>query len=101
MRMRVLTLAAAAALFSAPAFAQGGAVVGVVAPPPPEVITYVTEQPIAGSVVFEGELVVGHPLPEVVVVQPVPDFEVYSYAVVNDRRVIVDASTRHVIHVID
>lgn len=130
MKARLIALAASAVLLSSPAFAQegtaagiaGGATTGAVLggpvgavvggavgaalgtaidPPPPAVVTYVTAQPVAGSVVYEGDLVVGEPLPQVAVVQPVPQYDMYGYAVVNDRYVIVDANSRQVVQVIN
>lgn len=77
-----------------------GAVIGsAIDPPPAEVRGYVVEQQ-APSVVVAEPVVVGEPLPEVVVLHPVPQSE-YRYAVVNDRRVIVEPGTRRVIEVIE
>ncbi|MBR0694992.1 DUF1236 domain-containing protein [Bradyrhizobium lablabi] len=53
------------------------------------------------SVVVRERVVVGEPLPETVVLHPVPRYTDYGYAVVNDRRVIVEPRTRKVIRVID
>jgi hypothetical protein len=80
-----------------------GAVVGtVIDPPPQKVVTYVREAPApTARVVVKEKLVVGQPLPETVIVTPVPENPTYSYAVVNDERVIVEPSTRKVIQVID
>ena len=46
-------------------------------------------------------VVVGEPLPAEVELRPVPRHTEYRYAVVNDRRVIVDPRTRKVIKIID
>ena len=46
-------------------------------------------------------VVVGEPLPEVVELRPVPNHVEYRYAVVNDRRVIVEPRTRRVIRILD
>jgi hypothetical protein len=43
---------------------------------------------------------VGQPLPETVVVIPVPDDPKYAYAIINDQRVIVEPSSLKVIQVI-
>jgi hypothetical protein len=40
-------------------------------------------------------------LPAAVELRPVPNYTEYRYAVVNDRRVIVDPRTRGVIRIID
>lgn len=65
---------------------------------PSTVRTYVTEQTVP-SVVLEGELVRGEILPETVEVIAIPDQPDYGYAIVNDRRVILDPNTRTVIEV--
>ena len=53
------------------------------------------------SVVVRERVVVGEPLPEVVELRPVPNHVEYRYAVVNDRRVIVEPRTRRVIRILD
>jgi Protein of unknown function (DUF1236) len=53
------------------------------------------------SVTIRERIVVGEPLPETVVLRPVPSHAEYRYAVVNDRRVIVEPRTRKIIKVID
>ena len=53
------------------------------------------------SVVVQERVVVGEPLPPTVVLRPVPNYTHYRYAVVNDRRVIVEPRTRRVIKIID
>jgi hypothetical protein len=78
----------------------GAALGTVLAPPPAEVREVVVGAP-AQSVRVDGQIVVGEPLPEVVMVQPVPGYETYSYAVVNEQRVIVDPQTRTVIQVVE
>ena len=78
-----------------------GAVVGTVIDPPQKVATYVREVPAPSArVVVKEKVVVGQPLPETVVVTPVPDDPTYAYAVINDERVIVEPSSRKVIQVI-
>lgn len=78
-----------------------GAVLGTaIDPPPQEVITYVQEQPAPAPVVVQEEIVVGKPIPETVVLTPVPDHTNYSYAVVNEQRVIIDPKTRTVVQVL-
>jgi hypothetical protein len=57
--------------------------------------------PRSDSVVVRERVVVGEPLPETVVLRPVPNYTEYRYAVVNDRRVIVEPRTRKVIKIID
>jgi hypothetical protein len=55
----------------------------------------------AQNVVIEEHVVVGEPLPPRVRLYPVPRYERYRYAVVNDERVIVDPRTRRVIRIIE
>jgi Protein of unknown function (DUF1236) len=80
-----------------------GAAAGTAIDPPPErVITYVREQPVpAQPVVVEREVVIGQPLPQTVVLTPVPEAPEYAYTYVNERRVIVDPNTYTVVQVID
>ena len=85
--------------------AAGGAVTGAIVgtaidPPPQEVVTYVQEQPAPAPVTVSQEIVVGKPVPETVVLTPVPSNEHYAYAVVNDQRVIIDPRTHTVVQVV-
>ncbi|GAB1584725.1 DUF1236 domain-containing protein [Phyllobacterium phragmitis] len=95
------------AIVGGPAGAAVGGVAGAIAgtlldSPPKKVITYVEEQPAPSEdVVVQQKIVVGEPLPEAVTVTPIPDSPKYAYAVVNHQRVIVDPSTRTVIHLVD
>lgn len=79
----------------------GAALGTAIDPPPREVITYVREQPVAAPVVVERQVVVGEPLPKTVVLTPVPQHREYSYAIVNDQRVIVDPRTHTVVQIIE
>lgn len=80
-----------------------GAIVGAaIDPPPQKVVTYVQEAPAPSTrVIIEEKVVVGQPLPQTVVVTPVPENPNYAYAIVNDERVIVEPSSRKVIQVIN
>ncbi|WP_416068136.1 DUF1236 domain-containing protein [Rhizobium sp. ZK1] len=80
-----------------------GAIIGTaIDPPPQKVVTYVREAPTPEArVVVKEKIVVGQPLPQTVVVTPVPDNPKYAYAVVNDERVIVEPSSRKVIQVLN
>lgn len=75
-----------------------GAVAGTVIAPPRQVKTYVVENQ-RPSVAYEGEVVVGKPLPETVEVYRVPDSD-YSYTVINEKRYIVDGD-RRVVEVVE
>jgi hypothetical protein len=77
-----------------------GAAVGAGLEIPNAVITSV-EGERAPSVVVRERVVVGEPLPPQVELRPVPRYTEYRYAVVNDRRVIVDSRTRRVIKIIE
>lgn len=79
----------------------GAALGTAIDPPPQEVVTYVQEQPApATPIVVERQIEVGQPLPETVVLTPVPDHDNYAYAVVNEQRVIVEPQSRTVVQVI-
>ncbi len=77
-----------------------GAAVGAGLEIPNAVITSV-EAERAPSVVVRQRVVVGEPLPPQVELRPVPRYTEYRYAVVNDRRVIVEPRTRRVVKIID
>jgi len=64
----------------------------------PEVQTWITQQS-APSVTFQGDVTVGTVLPESVHITEVPKFKKYSFVVLNNKKVVVDASTRKVIAV--
>ncbi|MBB4507998.1 DUF1236 domain-containing protein [Rhizobium leguminosarum] len=98
--------AATGAIVGGPVGAAVGGIVGGVAgsvidPPPQQVVTYVQQAPAPTErIVVREKVVVGQPLPETVVVTPIPDDPKYAYAIVNDQRVIVEPSSRKVIQVI-
>jgi len=77
-----------------------GAAVGVGLEIPNAVITSVQGER-APSVVVRERVIVGEPLPAEVELRPVPHYTQYDYAVVNDRRVIVEPRTRRVIKIIE
>jgi uncharacterized protein DUF1236 len=76
-----------------------GAAVGAAVEIPNAVITSIPRS--EPSVVVRERVVVGEPLPPAVVLRPVPNYREYRYAVVNDRRVIVEPRTRRVVRIID
>ena len=76
-----------------------GAAVGAAVEIPNAVITAIPRGD--RSVVVQERVVVGEPLPPSVELRVVPNHTEYRYAVVNDRRVIVEPRTRKVIRVID
>lgn len=76
-----------------------GAAVGAGLEIPNAVITSIPrDEP---SVVVRERVVVGEPLPDTVVLRPVPRYTEYRYAIVNDHRVIVDQRTHRVVRIID
>jgi Protein of unknown function (DUF1236) len=75
-----------------------GAAVGLGLEIPNAVITSI---PRERSVTVRERVVVGEPLPPTVKLRTVPSHTEYRYAVVNDRRVIVEPRTRKVIRIID
>jgi hypothetical protein len=77
-----------------------GAAVGAGLEIPNAVITSVQGER-GPSVVVRERVIVGEPLPPEVELRPVPHHTQYEYAVVNDRRVIVEPRTRKVIKIID
>lgn len=73
-----------------------GGMAGAVVDPPAEVTTYVRTQP-GTSYTYDGQIVVGQPLPSAVTVYEVPKYDRYSWAYVNGQRILVDRSSRKVI----
>ncbi len=108
MRIQLLAASAALVMVSSAAFAQSTVIVQEPAPVvtgstvvvPGEVRTYVMEQSVP-SVAYQGEVIVGAPLPETVEVHTVDGYNDYAYTVVNERRVLVNPQTRTVIQVLD
>jgi Protein of unknown function (DUF1236) len=77
-----------------------GAAVGAGLEIPNAVITSIQGERVP-SVTVRERVVVGAPLPATVELRPVPNYTQYRYAVVNDRRVIVEPKTRKIIKIID
>jgi len=77
-----------------------GAAVGAGLEIPNAVITSIQGERVP-SVRVRERVVVGEPLPATVELRPVPNYTQYRYAVVNDRRVIVEPRTRKIIKIID
>jgi hypothetical protein len=109
MRTLIAVLGIAGLAIAAPASAQTTTTTtvvterpaaGTVVVVPDEVRTYVTQQR-TNSVVLEGPVVVGQPLPDTVEYQVIPDNDGYAYAIVNDQRVLIDPKTRSIIEVYD
>jgi hypothetical protein len=95
------------AIVGGPVGAAVGGVAGAIAgtaidPPPREVVTYVEQQPApSSSITIEQPVAVGKPVPDTVVLTPIPDNTQYAYTVVNNQRVIVDPQTYTVVQVIE
>jgi Protein of unknown function (DUF1236) len=77
-----------------------GAAVGLGLEIPNAVITSIQGERVP-SVTVRERVVVGEPLPATVQLRAVPNYTQYRYAVVNDRRVIVEPKTRKIIRIID
>ena len=77
-----------------------GAAVGAAVEIPNAVITSIPADR-GRSVTVRERVVVGEPLPPTVELRAVPSHTEYRYAVVNDRRVIVEPRTRKIIKIID
>ena len=93
-------LAAAAILLPAMAGAQTTIIETTGAAPPDEVITYVQRER-GPSVRLEGDIGVGFALPSNIEVRTIPRHDRYGWAIVNERRVLVEPGTRRVIRVIE
>ena len=65
----------------------------------PETRTFVLEHKTE-SVVVEGDVAVGTPLPETVQIQTIPDAQ-YGYVYVQDRPVLVDPQNRQIIQIVE
>ena len=77
-----------------------GAAVGLGLEIPNAVITSIQGERVP-SVTVRERVVVGQPRPRTVELRPVPNYAEYRYAVVNDRRVIVEPRTRKIIKIVD
>lgn len=75
-----------------------GAAVGAAIVVPDTVVTYIQTQPQPQPVYLTGEVVIGAALPPTVTLMPIPDYA-YSYASVNGQLVLVDPSTRAIVHI--
>jgi len=77
-----------------------GGTVGAATEPPPGAITYVEREDVP-SVTVQERVVVGEPLPSAVELRPIPEYREYRYAVVNQKRVIVEPRTRKIVKIIE
>jgi uncharacterized protein DUF1236 len=77
-----------------------GGTMGAAAEPPAGVVTYV-ERERGPSVTVQERVVIGEALPETVELRAVPDHTEFRYAVVNQKRVIVDGRSRKVVKIIE
>ena len=93
-------LVATTMLWPALATAQTTIIETTGAAPPDEVVTYVQRERVP-SVRVEREVTVGSTLPDTIELRTIPRHDTYGYAVVNERRVIVEPRTRRVIRIIE
>ena len=91
--MKRIAMIVAALVIPASVIAQTAVVL------PGEVRTYVLEQQTP-SVALEGEIVVGQPLPETVEIHTIPDQPDFAYAIVNEKRVVINPKTHVVVEVL-
>jgi len=77
-----------------------GAAVGMAAEPPAEVRTYVMRERVP-SVTYHDEIVVGRPVRKEVQLRTIPKHKEYRFAVINNKRVIVEPKTRKIIQIIE
>jgi hypothetical protein len=100
-KFNLATVAGAALLLTAGAASAQTTVIETTGTmPPDEVVTYVQRDTIP-SVQAPGDVIVGYTVPGTVQLRTVPRYVAYSYAIVNDRRVIVEPRTRRVIRVVE
>lgn len=66
--------------------------------PAPEVLSYVSTQPIK-PVLVDGEVMVGATLPAAVPVYPIPSSP-YVYSYINGQRVLVEPAARRIVYVV-
>jgi hypothetical protein len=77
-----------------------GATVGMAAEPPAEVREYVVRERVP-SVAVREEVVVGRPVAKSVQLRTIPRHRDYRFAVINNKRVIVDPKSRRIIQIIE
>ncbi|SIN94369.1 DUF1236 domain-containing protein [Vannielia litorea] len=88
------------ALLSGPSATRNGALLAAQAAandPGTQVVTYVTENPVA-PVYLDGEVVLGAGVPETVTIYQVPDSD-YSYVNINGQNVLVERQSRSIVYV--
>jgi hypothetical protein len=77
-----------------------GATVGLAAEPPAEVREYVVRERVP-SVSYREEVVVGKPVARSVQLRSIPKHKDYQFAVINNKRVIVEPKSRRIIQIIE
>lgn len=95
--------AVAGAVVGGPVGAAVGAGIGGAAGAatiPPTACSYVLQQPVP-TFTYQGEIVVGQPVPTAVALYPIPQYDGYVFANLNGRRVLVDPRTRVIIQVMN
>jgi len=91
---KALLLASVAALSIAPALALADEIVVK-----PEVDTWVMKQKSEPGISIDANISIGGRLPDNVTVMDVPDYDAYSYVVINQRRVLVEKKTHKVVKI--
>lgn len=75
-----------------------GATAGAVIDPQEVARTYVASNPV-DQVYLDGEVVIGAGVPDTVALQTIPDYD-YQYVYINGQPVLVDPSSRQIVHVL-
>jgi hypothetical protein len=96
--MKKLIILITALLAAGSAFAQQPGA----EPPPAKVVEFVSKQPLpANPVQVSEKIAVGQPIPNNLVLSPIPDSPDYAFAIVNQKRLIVDPKTFVVVRIVE
>jgi hypothetical protein len=94
----LLVLTAALVALAGDGFAQQP----TVAPPSEKAVEFVRRQPMPGNPVQVSEnLVIGRPIPSNLMLSPIPDSPNYAFAIVNQKRLIIDPKNFVIIQILD
>jgi uncharacterized protein DUF1236 len=77
-----------------------GGTVGLATELPADVLTFATRERVP-SVTVQEEVVVGRPVAKQVQLRTIPKHKEYRFAVINNKRVIVEPKTRRIIQIIE
>ncbi|WP_105441198.1 DUF1236 domain-containing protein [Neorhizobium sp. T25_13] len=95
--MKNFILAAALVAVAGGAFAQQPT-----AAPPDKAVDFVSRQPMpANPVQVSEKIAVGQPIPNNLVLSPIPDTPNFAFAIVNQKRLIIDLKTFVVVRIVE